>query len=112
MTIDELQRESWQVAEDQGFHEGREANSRDDMLVRLCLVGTEVSEAAQVVKRHWGKPDRLIQTHDEFADELADILIRVGDLAGCANVDLQKAVVAKMAVNRSRPFKYGTPGER
>ena len=42
----------WADMEAKGFHAGR-GTSRDDTLVRLCLVHTEVSEAAQVVKRHW-----------------------------------------------------------
>lgn len=37
--------------EEKGFHEGRTGNGRDDTLVRLCLIHTEVSEAADVVKK-------------------------------------------------------------
>lgn len=97
----------WADMETKGFHAGR-GTSRDDTLVRLCLVHTEVGEAAQVVKRHWaeGAPDWV---RGQLADELADIVIRVADLSGCLGIDLQQAVLDKMAVNRSRPYLYGTP---
>lgn len=42
-----------------------------------------------------------------IAEELADILIRTGDLAEEIGVDLQAAVVAKMAKNQGRPHKHG-----
>ena len=42
-----------------------------------------------------------------FAVELADILIRVGDLAGFLGIDLDEAVRLKMAYNRTRPHRHG-----
>lgn len=66
--------------------------------IRLALVHTEVDEADDA-------------THDnaKLADELADILIRVGDLAQERMIDLDASVTAKMAKNRQRPYAYGTP---
>lgn len=107
MTIAEMQIDAWQTAEDKGFHDGR-SGGRDDTLLRLCLIHTEVSEAAQEVKRH-GTGGRAVL--DRVASELADVLIRVGDLAGCLDLDLESAVRAKMAQNRNRPERYGTPAE-
>lgn len=39
--------------------------------------------------------------------ELADIIIRVRDLAGRENIDLERAVEEKLAYNESRPFRHG-----
>lgn len=106
MTIAELVRQSWQIAEDKGFHFGRDAG-RDNTLLRLCLIHTEVSEAAQEVKRH-GTADPAVR--HRLALELADVLIRCADLAGCLDLDLQEACLAKLEANRQRPHLYGTPG--
>jgi NTP pyrophosphatase (non-canonical NTP hydrolase) len=42
-----------------------------------------------------------------FASELADIIIRVGDLAGKLGIDLGRAVEEKHAFNRTRSHRHG-----
>lgn len=42
-----------------------------------------------------------------FPSELADIVIRVGDLAFRLGIDLEKAVEEKMKYNRTREFLHG-----
>ncbi len=113
MTITEMQDQAWAIAEQKGFHEDRTNDGRDDTLVRLCLIHSEVTEAVQLVKKHWA-PDALCVTSegsllDQFGAELADILIRVGDLAGCVGVDLERHVREKMEKNKVREYLYGTP---
>lgn len=105
MTLNQWRSECWRLAEQKGFHAGR-GNSRDDTLVRLCLIHSEVSEAVQEVKRRGPEAAR-----EQLAEELADVLIRVFDLAGCLEIDLNAAVAAKMAKNQARPHLYGTPME-
>jgi len=117
-TVSAMVDESWMIAEAKGFHDGRGAD-RDDTLLRLCLVHTEVSEAAQIVKRKWpqsgvGQDDKRVPYHlrEEFAEELADVLIRVGDLARCVGIDgyqLSRSILQKHEKNRNREHKYGTP---
>ena len=102
-SLNDWRDECWRLAEDNGFHEGR-ANSRDDTLVRLCLLHSEVSEAVQLVKRHGPEAGGL-------AEELADVFIRALDLCGCLKIDLDQAMRDKMAKNYARPRKYGTPRE-
>lgn len=105
MTLDEMQREAWQVAHDKGFHEDmKRQDGRDSVMIRLALIHTEVSEACQAVKRHGLMASAL-------GEELGDILIRVGDLAHIVGVSLDACVRRKMQVNRERPYKYGTPEE-
>jgi NTP pyrophosphatase (non-canonical NTP hydrolase) len=109
VTIRELQHKAWSTAEQKGFHDGH-TSGRADTLLRLCLIHTEVSEAAQEVKRHWtDSPGEDLK--DRVAGELADILIRVADLAGCIDVDLEMATAAKLVANMARPHQYGTPKE-
>lgn len=92
--------------EEKGFHDGRTGNGRDDTLVRLCLIHTEVSEAADVVKK---KGITTPAALEEFGYELADIAIRLCDLAECTGVGLAGFIEAKMRRNMARPHKYGTP---
>ncbi len=64
----------------------------------LALIHSEVSEALEDF-RH----DR----REHFTEELADIVIRVLDLAGGLGVDLDTAIATKLAKNRLRSFRHG-----
>lgn len=48
-----------------------------------------------------------ITVKDTFEDELADIMIRVMDLASFKSIDLENHVKAKMRYNSLRPYKHG-----
>lgn len=76
------------------------ADSKAATIIRLVLTATEIVEACEVADN----PTKL-------ADELADIIIRVADLAHTRNIDLEEAVEAKLRYNTTRPYGYGTPAE-
>jgi NTP pyrophosphatase (non-canonical NTP hydrolase) len=44
---------------------------------------------------------------DTFEDELADVIIRILDLAGGLDIDIQSLVETKLAYNRMRSHKHG-----
>ncbi len=44
---------------------------------------------------------------DTFEDELADIMIRVMDLAAFKGIDLEAHVIAKIKYNKTREYKHG-----
>ncbi len=74
---------------------------------RLCLIHSEVSEALEAHRDGHdaflivdGKPEGV-------PSELADIVIRVVDMATYLDVDLDKAVRLKMNYNATRPHKHG-----
>ena len=52
----------------------------------LCLIHSEVSEAMEGHRK--GLPDDKLPHRSMFEVELADVLIRVFDLAGAHNLDL------------------------
>ena len=109
LTIARLQAEAWDTAEAKGFHEDIcTLNPRQAALIRLALIHTEVSEATQEVKRH-GVDSAVIQKR--IACELADVLIRCGDLAEMLGLNLDEACRTVLAANRARPYGYGTPGK-
>ncbi|OPD36983.1 nucleotide pyrophosphohydrolase [Clostridium botulinum] len=65
---------------------------------RLMLIVSEVSEALEGIRK-----DNI----DNFKEELADIVIRVADLAGGLDIDLEKEIKNKMEKNKNRPYKHG-----
>lgn len=74
----------------------------------LALLHSEVSEALEDYRvgkmkteiRADGKPEG-------FPSELADIVIRVGDLAGYLGINLDDEICKKMAFNATRPHRHG-----
>lgn len=92
----------------------------------LCLIHSEVSEALECDRK--GKYcnrttiglQNMVREDDEifkemftglvkdtFQDELADIMIRVMDLAAFKGIDLEAHIAAKMRYNSLRPHKHG-----
>lgn len=75
---------------------------------KLALIHSEVSEALEDYRSDDMK-EKLTETGKPvgFPSEIADIVIRVFDLAGKMGLDLTGAIERKMAYNRSRPYKHG-----
>lgn len=68
------------------------------MIGKLMLVGTEVAEAMEDVE---------IGNYAGFQEELADTYIRLNDLVGQMNIDMDTEVDKKMRANELRPRKHG-----
>ena len=64
----------------------------------LCLVHSEVSEALEAYR---------IGNRPNFEEELADIIIRVLDMAEGLAIDLEDAILKKHAVNIKRSYRHG-----
>lgn len=65
---------------------------------RLMLIVTEVAEAMEDYRKgHM----------NHFPEELADVAIRLFDLAGHLGIDLETAIERKHEYNLTRPFKHG-----
>lgn len=71
---------------------------RDAMLGKLMLVVSELSEAAEAVRKN-----SLIA----FKEELADAFIRLLDIVGALNIDIEVEIREKMYKNEKRPYRHG-----
>ncbi len=123
MTIAEMQKQAYENAKAKGFHD-----SENNVGEMLMLVVSELGEALDAHRSGNMTEDRVKpfipryaegKTSDEyhalfrdtvkdtFEDELADTVIRIGDLCGVMGIDLEAHVKAKMRYNTTRPYKHG-----
>jgi len=63
----------------------------------LMLIVSELGEALEGLR----KGDRK-----NFEEEIADTFIRLGDLCGGRDIDIEKIILKKMAKNKKRPYKH------
>lgn len=105
LTISEMSERAFQNSANHGFHDEPVAFS-----TRLMLIVSELAEAME--EERSGRP--ITETYFSekgspkgIPSELADVVIRVGDLAGVYGIDLEAAVRDKMAYNETRPHKHG-----
>lgn len=110
-----------ETAKAKGFWES------DNVGEKLMLIVSEVSEACEADRKtddamHSRVLANFVSGHsddavfielfeglvkDTFADELADVVIRVFDLAAYKGIDIESHILAKMRYNETRPPKHG-----
>lgn len=75
---------------------------------KLALVHTEVSEAVEATRLEGYEENGYgLYTKDSFVDELADTIIRVLDICGQLDIDIEKQIEWKLNKNKSREFMHG-----
>lgn len=92
-SINDYVDEAYEIACSKGWHD-----NTVEISTSLALIHSEVSEALEA--------DRGGNT-ENFKEELADICIRVFDLCGSLDIDLEAAIRKKMEANKLRPYKHG-----
>ncbi len=97
-----------------GFYENYEGTS-EQIAQSLMLIVSELAEALEADrKNNYADLDLLKDFNDfestiknTFEDEIADAIIRLFDLCGAMDIDLDKHVQLKMKYNSLRPHKHG-----
>jgi len=80
--------------------DGNCASALDQAVIaqKLALIHSEVSEALEELRKG---------NLQAIGGELADVVIRIGDLCGALKLDLDTEVQTKMERNKSRPAMHG-----
>ncbi len=105
LTIKELMVQSHSTAVEKGWWD-----TNRNFLEQLMLMVTELAEVAEEYRDNSelqtmycgasGKPEGI-------ASEFADVLIRVADTCANYGIPLEEALVAKLAYNKTRPYRHG-----
>lgn len=70
---------------------------------KLDLIHSELGEATEAMrKQNYG-----LERKDTFEDEIADVMIRLCDLCGELDIDIEKQIEWKFNHNKTRENKHG-----
>lgn len=104
MNIKEMQEIAHNTAKEKGWEEERRTFGD---LIALCH--SELSEALEDFRN--GKHPQLIYYEDSkpcgVPIELADVMIRIGNMAGFYGFDLEEAIRLKLEYNKTREHRHG-----
>jgi NTP pyrophosphatase (non-canonical NTP hydrolase) len=92
-SLNELSSICHSIAVEKGFWEGKR-----NMGELLMLIVTELAEAMEAYRR---------QDQENFKEEIADSFIRLLDLCGGLEIDIEEEIAQKSKKNKSRPYKHG-----
>jgi len=72
---------------------------------KIALIHSEVSEIMEAYRR------KNMDGKDGFAEEMADVIIRILHLAGIYKIDLEKEILKKLETNKNREWKWDNYNE-
>jgi NTP pyrophosphatase (non-canonical NTP hydrolase) len=127
MEISKLVNAAHSAAIDKGFYpEGEDRNIGELLMLIVSELGEalEAHRKSRIVKENtgginlydtpsdWESPELWRfnfekDIKDSFEDEIADTVIRIADLCGYMDIDLESHIIAKMRYNETRPAKHG-----
>ncbi|MFA5196144.1 MAG: hypothetical protein WC401_10140 [Bacteroidales bacterium] len=116
--LNELSKEIHEYAQDKGFWD----NPRETGTL-LMLIVSELAEALEADRKiKYALPKEFkknvdlggnwhtnfeVYIKDTFEDEIADTFIRLFDLCGAMNIDIEYHINQKLVYNASREYRHG-----
>lgn len=76
----------------------------------LALIHSEVSEALEEYRKGVDLKEIYFDSNGKplgFPTEIADVVIRIFDLCGGLEIDLEDAIKVKMKYNKTRSYRHG-----
>lgn len=104
MKINELVEQAHSMAKNKGFWD-----DGFNFGEKIALIHSELSEALEHFRDKGDDPYHIYEVNGKpegLAVELADVAIRLADLCGYLNVDLEGVIKLKMKYNLTRPHKH------
>ena len=96
-----LQQTVYQIAVDHGWWKD---NRNDSELIMLMVC--ELGEAVEWLRKGNPPSDHIVK-FSGVEEELADVVIRIMDMAQAKGYNIEEAIEAKVEFNKTRPYKHG-----
>jgi len=93
MKLNELRDLCYEIAKDKGFWDAETKTP-----IKLMLIVTELGEACEADRKG---------DHENLREEIADTFIRLFDLCGHLNIDIEYEIDKKIQKNKTRPKLHG-----
>jgi len=93
MELNELSKKCHKMASGKGFW-----NADKSIPVKLMLIVSELGEACEADRKG---------NIENFYEEIADVFIRLCDLVGYLELDIETEIAMKMNINKNRPKLHG-----
>jgi len=82
----------------QGFSSPESISETESVGAKLMMIVTELAEAMEAVRDH---------NEENFAEEIADVVIRILHLCGSMDIDISQEIYRKMVKNTKREYRHG-----